>query len=266
MTRTSLVDSAAAFSAASRTLGLFGRTITWSELTAVMRLEDLADRRVHRLPALDHDRRALAPQDLAVSAALGDGDERDLRWRRLRRRVELREPPLALGRLAVHVADLHARGVDDADRAPALRARPPARRCGRAPSRPTRRRCTSSESPSGSRLACRASRSIASPSTTNTVQYRYSDSSWWIDSCRDLLGHLGHVGKRLSVQRVEHASDELDQPRSAGVDDAGLAELVEHLGCPARRRRRPGRRPARDLRRPAARGPRGARPPRPSRG
>ena len=119
MTRTSFVDSAAAFSAASRTFGLFGSTITCSALTAVIASRIWPHRRVHRLPALDHDRSAFAAEDVAVArrpgrrrrAPTSDG-------RRLRRGVELCEPPLALRRLAVHVADLDPLGVDDADRPP----------------------------------------------------------------------------------------------------------------------------------------------------
>ena len=52
---------------------------------------------------------------------------------------------------------------------------------------------------------------------------------------RDLRGHLRHVGQRLAGELVEHAADELDQAGAAGVDDARLAELVEHVGRAADR-------------------------------
>ena len=115
ITRTSFVDSLAAFSAAKRTLGLFGRTITCSAFTAVIAsricptdgfivwppsitIAAPSLRRISRLPG---------PCATATSPTS--------RRRRLRGRVELREPALALGGLAPHVADLHPLVGDDPD-------------------------------------------------------------------------------------------------------------------------------------------------------
>ena len=191
-------------------------------------LEDLPDRGVHRLPALDHDLRALAAEDVAVAASLRDCHERRGGVRRLRRGVQLREPALPLDGLAVHVADLDASGVDDADRASAVE-----RALGLVgvhvhlrDRRVARRRAASRRAARGSHAARRGRAS--SPSTTKTVQYRYSDSSWWIDSSVISVGHVRHLGQRLAGELVEHAADELDQAGAAGVDDARLAELVEH--------------------------------------
>ena len=89
--------------------------------------------------------------------------------------------------------------------------------------------------PSGSRLACSASRSSASPSTRKTVQYRYSDSSWWIDSSLISSVTSGTSGSGSPVSAWRTPRTKLDQAGAAGVDDARLAELVEHLGRAANR-------------------------------
>ena len=81
------------------------------------RLEQLTDGRVRRRTALDDDQRAFAAKNLPVPASLRDGDERGGRRRSGRRRLELREPALPLGSLAMHVADLDPHRIDHADRA-----------------------------------------------------------------------------------------------------------------------------------------------------
>ena len=53
---------------------------------------------------------------------------------------------------------------------------------------------TSSESPSRSRSRSRPSASSPAPSITNTVQYRYSDSSWCIASTDSATGFAGASG------------------------------------------------------------------------
>ena len=62
------------------------------------------------------------------------------------------------------------------------------------------------------------------------MQYRNSDSSWWIDSSVISSVTSGTSGSGSPRLRVEDPADELDEPGAAGVDDARLAQLVEHLG------------------------------------
>ena len=195
------------------------------------RLEDLPDRRVHRLSSLDHDRGSFAAEDLPVARALGDRDERDARGRGLGRRVQLGEPSLALGGLAPHVADLDAGTVDDPDRAAEVE-RPLGlvrvdvhlgdRLVARHEERVAQRLEPAVERVEIERLALdHEDRAVA------VLRLLVVDRL-----LRQLLRDVGHLGERLARQLVEDAAHELEEPRAARIDDTGLAELVEHLGRP----------------------------------
>jgi len=197
-------------------------------------LEDLSDRGVHRLPALDDDLRALVAQDVAVAAALRDCDERHLGRRRLRGGVELREPALALRGLAPHVPDLDAPGVDDPDRPPAVEG---ALGLVGVDVDLRDRRVARDEQRVAERLEARMQR-VEVECLTLDHEHRAVSVLRLLVVDRllgDLVRHLRHVGKRLAGECMEDAADELDQPGAAGVDDARLAELVEHLGGAANR-------------------------------
>ena len=97
---------------------LFGRRITSSRGRRLDRGEELRRGRVHRLAALDHDRRAEAAEEPLVSRARAYGDDCGPRAPVLARGGQAR---LALGRLRVHVLDVDL--VDDA-RGGAERERP----------------------------------------------------------------------------------------------------------------------------------------------
>ena len=195
------------------------------------RLEDLPDGRVHRLAALDHDRRALAAQDVAVARALGDRDEPRRGVRRLRRGVELRQPPLALGGLAVHVADLDVGCVDDSDRAPdcervlRLVGVDVHLRNGLVPG---------DEQRVAERLEAGVDRVEVELGALHHEHGAVAVLGLLVVDrlLGDLLGDDRHLGERLAGQPVEDAAEQLDEPCPARVDDARLAELVEHLRRP----------------------------------
>ena len=198
------------------------------------RLEDLADRRVHRLPALDDDGRALAPEDVPVARPLGDGDERGGRVRRLRRGVELGEPALALGSLAVHVADLDPGGVDDADRATDLEGG-----LGLVGVHVDLRNrvVAGHEERVVERLEAGVHRIEVELLAFDDEHGAVAVLGLLVVDrlLGDLLRDARHLRERLAGEAVEDPTEELDEARAARVDDAGLAQLVEHLGRPLHR-------------------------------
>ena len=230
----------------------------------VDRRDDVLGGRVHRLPALDHARRAAgsrraggclprarrrrcrsrasegrraSPRRAAPRARASAGAcWRSRRPRSCRRAVPMRQRGPGIVRVDVNLE----RGRD-------RRRRAASRRAARARARARRRRARRPRS--------------RRPCSSGT-----RDSSWCIASTRDRRGRGRRLGERLAGDGGAQASDDLEQAGAARVDDACLLQHREQL-------RRAGERllAARDdesqqLQALERRAPRATRPPRPSRG
>ena len=145
--------------------------------------------------------------------------------------MELGEPALALCGLAVHVADLDAGLVDDADGT--TDSKRPVRLVG-----VDMHLCDRLVPGHEQRVAERIEPGVQHVEVELVAlddEHRAVAvlGLLVVDRVlRDLLRHLGHVRQRLAGEPVEDAADQLEHPSPARVDHPGLAELVEHLRRP----------------------------------
>ena len=200
------------------------------------RVEDVLRRRVHRLPTLDHARRAEALEEPAVSPAGAHGDEPGLERRERVGRAPLEEPLLALRGLVVHVRDLDA--LDDADRR-AERERLPG--IVGVDVHLERRRVADDEERVADPFELRFERVgvelLALDDEHGAVAELGELQMDRVEAERLRLDR--RLGELLTGRAVDHPASDLDEPGAARVDDAGVAQDVEQL-----RRARDGSSPA----------------------